>query len=131
MRPGRESKGMKGMSTPRRKLPTFRVYCLEEEYSAIAANAAAAGMSASRYLRSVGIGYRVRSVEDQKMAATLIRINADLGRLGGLLKALLTNDERFDGLAGEELQRLTISTIRGISEQQERLRRVVEGITGK
>lgn len=65
------------------------------------------------------------------MAATLIRINADLGRLGGLLKALLTNDERFDDLKGEELQQLTINTIRGISEQQERLRRVVEGITGK
>lgn len=119
------------MTTPRRKLPAFRVYCLEDEYSTIAINAAAAGMSASRYLRSVGIGYQVRSIEDQRMATTLVKINADLGRLGGLLKALLTNDERFDGLGGEELQRLTISTIRGINEQQERLRRVVEGITGK
>lgn len=65
------------------------------------------------------------------MAATLIKINADLGRLGGLLKALLTNDERFDGLEGEELQRLTSNTIRGINAQQERLRLVVEDFTGK
>ena len=128
---GAKTKGGKGMSTPRRKLPALRVYCLEDEYSAIKINAAAAGMSASQYLRSVGIGYQVRSIEDQRMATTLVRINADLGRLGGLLKALLTNDERFDDLEGEELQRVTISTIRGINEHQDRLRCIVEGITGK
>ena len=54
-----------------------------------------------------------------------------MGRLGGLLKALLTNEERFDGLTGRELQEITLATLKEIQDNQTELRiiagRLVEG----
>lgn len=72
----------------------LKVYCLPNERALIESNAAAAGMSVSAYLLAVGQGYEVRGVMDYAQVRELARINGDLGRLGGLLKLWLTNDER-------------------------------------
>jgi hypothetical protein len=72
----------------------IKVYCLPEERASIESNAAAAGMSVSAFLLAVGQGYEVRGVADYAHVRELARINGDLGRLGGLLKLWLTNDER-------------------------------------
>ena len=78
----------------RKGSPPIKVYCLPEEKARIEANAKAAGMSVARFLREVGQGYRVKSVVDYAQVRELARINGDLGRLGGLLKLWLSNDER-------------------------------------
>ena len=78
----------------RKGSPPIKVYCLPEEKARIEANAQAAGMSVARFLREVGQGYRVNSVVDYQQVRELARINGDLGRLGGLLKLWLSNDER-------------------------------------
>lgn len=118
-------------ATPRRKNLPIKVYCLESERQAIEENAHQSGLSVSRFLRVVGIGMPVRSMADQKAVKALARINADMGRLGGLLKALLTNEERFDGLTGRELQEITLATLKEIQDNQTELRiiagRLVEG----
>ena len=75
----------------------IKVWCLPDERQAIAAGAAAAGLSLSAYLRKIGMGYEIRSVLDQERIIQLAKINADQGRLGGLLKLWLTNDEKFAG----------------------------------
>lgn len=124
-------RGIEYMATPRRYYTPIKVYCLENERHAIEGNATSAGMSASHFLRTVGAGYPVRSILDQKAVQELARVNADQGRLGGLLKALLTNEERFDGYTGQQLQQLTKATLADIKEMQHRLRVVVEGIVGK
>lgn len=111
-------------ATPRRKNLPIKVYCLESERQAIEENARQSGLSVSRFLRVVGIGTPVRSMTDQKAVQALARANADLGRLGGLLKALLTNDERFDGLSGKKLQELTLATLREIQDNQVALRTI-------
>ena len=72
----------------------IKVYCLPEERAAIEANAQAAGMSTSAYLLAVGQGYRVQGVTDYENVRELVRVNGDLGRLGGLLKLWLTDDVR-------------------------------------
>ena len=116
----------KNMSaTPRRKNLPIKVYCLESERQAIEENARKSGLSVSRFLRVVGIGTPVRSLADQRAVKTLARANADLGKIGGLLKALLTNDERFDGLSGQKLQEITLSTLREIQNNQVKLRNIV------
>jgi hypothetical protein len=80
---------------PTRKNSTpIKVYCLPEEKIQIEENAKAAGMSVARYLREIGQGYQVKGVVDYEQVRELARINGDLGRLGGLLKLWLTNDER-------------------------------------
>lgn len=112
----------------RRREPPLKVYCLPAERSAIEANAQQSGKTVSSFLRLVGTGMTVHSAVDQKAVRELARINADLGRLGGLLKALLTNDERLDGYTGMQLQELTEGTIREILATQAMLQECVRKI---
>ena len=72
----------------------IKVYCLPEERATIEANAKAAGLSTSAYLLAVGQGYRVQGVTDFENVRELVRVNGDLGRLGGLLKLWLTDDAK-------------------------------------
>lgn len=78
----------------RKSSPPIKVYCLADEKKLIEENAKAAGKSTSAFLLAVGQGYRVNGVMDYEQVRELSRINGDLGRLGGLLKLWLTNDER-------------------------------------
>lgn len=78
----------------RKGSPPIKVYCLPEERERIEANAKMAGISVARYLRDVGQGYQVKGVMDYHYVRELVRVNGDLGRLGGLLKLWLTDDPR-------------------------------------
>ena len=60
----------------------------------IESNAKQAGLSVACYLREVGQGYQVNGVMDYEYVRELVRVNGDLGRLGGLLKLWLTDDVR-------------------------------------
>jgi hypothetical protein len=82
----------------------------DDEEAEIKHLAAAAGRSVADYLRSVGLGYQVRGILDNKRVEELLRINADLGRLGGLLKLWLTNDPRTEQF-GEATIRALLSKI--------------------
>ncbi|WP_417879410.1 conjugal transfer transcriptional regulator TraJ [Vibrio sp.] len=78
----------------RKSSTPIKVYCLPEEKEHIEAQAKRAGMSAARYLREVGQGYKIKGVVDCEQVRELARINGDLGRLGGLLKLWLIDDVR-------------------------------------
>jgi hypothetical protein len=78
----------------RKNTAPLKVYCLPEERAQLQANARAAGKSVSTYLLNVGLGYPAPGLLDQQRVEALLRVNGDLGRLGGLLKLWLTNDER-------------------------------------
>ncbi|HYF89661.1 plasmid mobilization protein [Azospirillum sp.] len=69
----------------------LKVWVNAAERARIEAQAEAAGLSVSAYLRSVGLGYQPRSVVDLDAVERLAKVNADLGRLGGLLKLWLTD----------------------------------------
>src|SRR4051794_34772817 len=96
---------MEAKSTRKGSAP-IKVWCLPEERESIAAAAGAAGLSLSAYLRKVGMGYEIRSVLDQQWIVELARINADQGRLGGLLKLWLTNDEKVVGHSPEQTRQM-------------------------
>jgi hypothetical protein len=72
----------------------LRVPVLPDEEAAIKQNAGAAGLTVAAYLRNVGLGYQIKGIVDNNEVEKLAKINGDLGRLGGLLKLWLTNDER-------------------------------------
>ncbi|NOU23442.1 MAG: conjugal transfer transcriptional regulator TraJ [Methyloglobulus sp.] len=80
--------------TTRRSSPPIKVYCLPIDRRQIEVNAKAAGLSLSTYLMNVGLGYQIKGIVDNNEVEKLAKINGDLGRLGGLLKLWLTNDER-------------------------------------
>jgi hypothetical protein len=69
----------------RKNTTPIKVYCLPEEREQ-------AGLSVSTYLRRIGQGRQVKSVVDAEQVRELVKVNGDLGRLGGLLKLWLTND---------------------------------------
>ena len=84
----------------------LKVSCTREEKTQIEANARAAGMSVSRYLRNVGMGYKIEGVIDATLVLQLAKINGDQGRLGGLLKLWLTNSEKLGSQDPDHMRRL-------------------------
>ena len=89
----------------------LRVPVLPEEEIMIKAKAIEAGLTIAEYLRNLGMGYTVPSVIDNRQVDVLLRINADLGRLGGLIKLWLTNDSRTKYIGKSQLH-MTLDTIR-------------------
>ena len=106
----------------------IKVRCLPEERGQIAASASAAGLSLSAYLRRVGMGYEIRSVLDQQWIIELARINADQGRLGGLLKLWLTNDEKLAGHSPEQTRHMIYRLLERIRDTQAALLEVVKRV---
>ena len=102
----------------RKGSPPIKVYCLPEEKVLIEEKARDASMSAGGYLRTVGMGYQVQSVLDSRLVLELAKINADQGRLGGLLKLWLTNDERFSGFDEVQMRATIKAVLSRIEEMQ-------------
>lgn len=67
----------------------------EEEEKNLILNSNKHGLKIPGYLRSLGLNYPVKSIVDEKAVANLLKINADIARLGGLFKLWLS-DNRFD-----------------------------------
>ena len=89
----------------------LRVPVLPEEEMMIKTKASEAGLTIAEYLRNLGLGYSVPSVIDNRQVDALLKINADLGRLGGLIKLWLTNDGRTKYIGKSQLH-MTLDTIR-------------------
>lgn len=70
--------------------------CVNDEEKSIIESRAndVASRSVSSYLRTLGLGYEPKSTLDNQAVLKLLKINGDQGRLGGLLKMLLSNEER-------------------------------------
>ncbi|MFC5771096.1 conjugal transfer transcriptional regulator TraJ [Thauera sinica] len=114
-----------------RRAHHLRVPVLPDERALIEAQAQRAGMSVARFLREVGQGYRIGGVVDYEQVRELARINGDLGRLGGLLKLWLTNDERTAQF-GEATLRAVLARIEATQEQMgEVMMKVVQPRAGR
>ena len=71
-----------------------------EEYGEILESSQRAGLSLSEFARRVCLGQRIESREDQQARRELLKVNADLGRLGGLLKQALSQGHSRDQVYG-------------------------------
>ena len=92
----------------------LRVPVSNEEEAVIKAKAHGAGLSVAKYMRLVGMGYAVQSRIDNQAIEQLLKINADLGRAGGLLKMWLTNDVKVKIVGRYEIE----DTLQSIRETQ-------------
>jgi hypothetical protein len=81
----------------------------------------ATGLSLSSYLRGSGLGYQPKSILDLRAVEDLAGVNADQGRLGGLLKLWLST-RPGEGAPTTDVRRL----LREIEDTQARLRRLVQ-----
>lgn len=84
----------------------LRVWVAPEEKEQIQTNAESCNLSCSAYLRKLGLGYIPASKLDASAMRQLAKVNGDMGRLGGLLKMLLTNQERRTPETAAALERL-------------------------
>lgn len=67
----------------------------QDEQENLVLNSNKYGLKIPGYLRSLGLNYPIKSIVDEKAAANLLKVNADMGRLGGLFKMWL-EDNRAD-----------------------------------
>ena len=96
-----------------------------EEVEAIATQARAVGMNVGAYLRAVGAGYQPRSVVDRDQVDAMLKVNGDLGRLGGLLKLWLSDDAKLSQFHRGQVRQAILSALRRIDENQGSLRTII------
>ena len=112
-----------GRRRRRDRLVKFRAST--EEVEAIAAQARTVGMSVGAYLRAVGAGYQPRAVADQDRIDAMLKVNGDLGRLGGLLKLWLSDDAKLNQFDRGQVRQAILAALRRIDENQGSLRTVI------
>ncbi|TNC10617.1 conjugal transfer transcriptional regulator TraJ [Vibrio diabolicus] len=108
----------------RKNSPPIKVYCLPEERALIESLSAQAGLSISTYLREVGQGYRIEGVTDVEQVRELVRVNGDLGRLGGLLKLWLSNDAKVANVGVNTI----LAVLNRIEATQDQMSSLMESI---
>ena len=84
---------------PRKKYPkrsrTIKAHVTEEEYARLHADATRFRFTMSHYVRRIVTAFKIpQSVVDAEAILKLVKVAADLARLGNLFKMAL-NDEKF------------------------------------
>lgn len=110
---------------PNRRDRWVQVRANAKEVEAIKAQARAVGMSVGAYLRAVGAGYQPRAVVDQDRVDTMLKVNGDLGRLGGLLKLWLSDDAKLNQFDRGQVRQAILAALRRIEANQGHLRTVI------
>lgn len=98
----------------------MKSYMTESERDRIAALAEQCGLSVSEFIRRVALGQEVNSKTDKESFLDLLKVNADLGRLGGLFKLALTEKVQ-KVISYKEIRRV----LHQIEDRQEELRRLI------
>ena len=101
----------------RKDYQPIKVYCFPEERETIEQQARSTGLSKSSYLLRVGMGYPIRSIVDHHHVEELVKINGDLGRLGGLLKLWLSKEQSVAGIEARTVR----ETLRKIDATQDEM----------
>ena len=112
-----------GRRRRRDRLVKFRATA--EEVEANASQARTVGMNVGAYLRAVGAGYQPRAVVDQDRVDAMLKVNGDLGRLGGLLKLWLSDDAKLNQFDRGQVRQAILAALRRIDENQGSLREVI------
>ncbi len=103
----------------------LRVLVSERERAEIETRAAATGLSVSAYLRNLGLGFQPHSTLDQEAILSLLKVNADQGRLGGLFKLWLSG-QSAPSAETAEIRKL----LAAIEECQQKLRALIGRLPG-
>ena len=70
----------------------IQVVVTEAEKKQIEENAAQGHLSASQYLRDLGLGYQPKSLTDIKTIQEIRSLKSDMNKVGGLLKNLMNGE---------------------------------------
>ena len=110
----------------------LRVPVLAEDEEIIKTKARAVGLSTAAYLRRLGLGFEPPSTLDYRAVSDLAKVNADQGRLGGLLKLWLTDDAKFRDFAqGRDVRSAVLTLLQDLCKSQEQLQSMMHRIVDK
>jgi hypothetical protein len=112
----------------RKQTLPIKVFCNPVERQAIIEKAGHCGLSASNFLRTVGLGTGIVSVVDHRKVDELVRINGDLGRLGGLLKLWLANEAHFQAISSLGIKDQVVATLSDIKANQASLKAIIKQV---
>ena len=76
------------------KKQVIKTYVSAEEYKQIRETAQQCSLSLSSFAKAVCLGHEIKSRADQQARRELLKLNADQGRLGGLLKMWILDDDK-------------------------------------
>lgn len=120
---------MNNDSTSNRKTTTpIKVCCTPVERQTLIEKAGQCGLSVSNFLRTVGLGIGIVSVVDHRKVDELVRINGDLGRLGGLLKLWLPKEAQFQAISSLEIKNQIVATIAEIKANQASIKAIIKKV---
>ena len=91
------------MARPKSKIKREKhigIWTTQNEYKKILIKAKMTGLRVAPYLRNLGMNYPLKSMVDQLAVDELIQTRADLGRVGGLFKKWLSEQEGKSGNLG-------------------------------
>ncbi|SDP01819.1 plasmid mobilization protein [Desulforhopalus singaporensis] len=109
------------MNKPKREI-CLKAYITQDEHDRIKQLAEQTGLSISEYVRRVLSGSRVDSRIDQTAFLAALKVNADLGRLGGLFKLYLSQDRTI--VDPEKIRKVLFE----IEDRQDELRPIIQKI---
>ena len=101
---------------------TLKSYVTKKEYSQIKQLAKQTGFSVSEYMRRILTGQRIESRLNQEAFLSALKVNADLGRLGGLFKYYLA--QGFKNVPPGEIRKVLYD----IEDRQRQLKPVISKI---
>jgi len=106
------------------KKAVLKTYLTPDEYERIQESADRAGLSLSTFAKRVCLGQPVPSLEKQHTRRDLLRINVDLGRLGGLFKLCLSEKGASTQALHQEVRRV----LREIEARQRELKAAISRV---
>lgn len=109
----------------RRRVRRLKVPVFPEEETLIKEQAGLVGMTVAAYLRAVGQGYQPRAIVERDRIHDMLRVNGDLGRLGGLLKLWLSDDSKLRGFDQGQVRQAVLGALRRVDQTQDDLRAVI------
>jgi hypothetical protein len=112
---------MRESSDKARRQARLKVSLSPAERAAIEERAIATGRSLSSLLRDLALGFEPKAILDLQAVQVLVKVNADQGQLGGLLKLWLT-ERPGEGAPTTEVRRL----LEEIEGAQTELRRLIQ-----
>ncbi|NQY74355.1 MAG: ribbon-helix-helix protein, CopG family [Candidatus Margulisbacteria bacterium] len=108
-------------SETRKRDKRITVRVTEDEAKGLKKKAESFGVSVPELMRSCALGKIVKSKLDQQNILSLLRVHADSGRLGGLLKMWLSSPESL-GREGFDLDAL----LSEIQDNQKNMRDIIQ-----
>jgi len=100
----------------------LKSYVTAKEHAKIQQLAKQTGLSVSDYIRRITTGHRIESRLDQEAFLSALKVNADLGRLGGLFKYYLA--QGFKNVPPGEIRKV----LHDIEDRQRQLKPIISKI---